>query len=144
MLKTVIIIITYSKISYNVQNHVPKNLVFLPRRNLVSDRQRKLHDAAVKKSDGKGYADQNLLSHQNFIYNSKKFCVNHLMYPSRILYLGGNICHVNHLQLLMDHKEMARFDQGQQQPDINRRKRMICESAHRLLFSKVRDCMQKI
>ena len=41
------------------------------------------------------------LSDQDFIHNGKKL-VNHLMHPSRILSLGGNLCHMNHAQLLLD------------------------------------------
>ena len=97
--------------------------------------------AAMKKSGDKVYVSG--LSDQDFIHNSKKL-VNHLMHPSRIMYLGKNICHVNHLQLLMDHEEIARLDHGLQQPDIDRRDRMNWESAQCLLFPKVRECLQKI
>eukprot|EP00112_Aurelia_sp_Birch-Aquarium-sp1_P026516 Seg944.3 transcript_id=Seg944.3/GoldUCD/mRNA.D3Y31 product="hypothetical protein" protein_id=Seg944.3/GoldUCD/D3Y31 len=83
------------------------------------------------------------LSDQDFVHNGKKL-VNHLMHPSRRLTLGENICHVNHLQLLLDNDEISRFDHGLQQPDVDRRDRMNWESAQRHLFPKVRECLEKI
>ncbi len=83
------------------------------------------------------------LPDQDFIHNGKKL-VNHLMHPSRILTLGRGICHANHLQLLIDNSKISRFDHGLQQTDIDRRDRMNWESAQRLLFPKVRQCLQKI
>ena len=83
------------------------------------------------------------LPDQDFIHNSKKL-VNHLLHPSRILNLGGNLCHGNHLQLVIDNANFTKFDHGLQQSDIDRRDRMNWESAQRLLFPRVRECLEKI
>ena len=83
------------------------------------------------------------LSDQDYVHNGKKI-VNHLMHPSRVLSLGGNLCFMNNLQLLVNNEHMSSFDHGLQQPDIERRDRMNWESTQRLLFPKVRDCLMKI
>ena len=67
------------------------------------------------------------LSDQDYVHNGKKI-VNHLMHPSRVLSLGGNLCFMNHLQLLVNNEHMSSFDHGLQQPDIERRDRMNWES----------------
>ena len=125
-------------------------------------RRRKLHmeDATSKEGDRFGIQHENFtmsgsialkngkkviegLSDQDFIHNSKKL-VNHLLHPSRILNLGGNLCHGNHLQLLIDNANLTKFDHGLQQSDVDRRDRMNWESAQRLLFPKIRDCLARI
>ena len=66
------------------------------------------------------------------------------MHPSRVLSLGGNLCFINHLQLLIDNDNLSSFDHGLQQPDVNRKDRMNWESAQKLLFPKVRKSLHKI
>ena len=83
------------------------------------------------------------LSDQDYVHNAKKL-VNHLMHPSRVLSLGGNLCFINHLQLLIDNDNLSSFDHGLQQPDVDRKDRMNWESAQRLLFPKVRESLLKI
>ena len=74
----------------------------------------------------------------------QKKLVNHLMHPSRVLSLGGNLCVINHLQLLIDNDNFSSFDHGLQQPDMDHKDRMNWESAQRLLFPKVRESLLKI
>ena len=77
-------------------------------------------------------------------YITVKKLVNDLMHPSRVLSLGGNLCFMNHLQLLINNDNLTRFYHGLQQTDVDRKDRMNWESAQRILFSKVRDCLSKI
>ena len=83
------------------------------------------------------------LSDQDFIHNAKKL-VNHLMHPSKVLSLGGQLCHMNHIQFLLDCQSFSAFDHGLQQSDVDRPDRMNWESAQRVLFPKVRVYLSKI
>ena len=83
------------------------------------------------------------LSDQDYIHNGKKM-VNHLKHASRLLYIGENLCHMNHLQLLYQNNEISRMEHGLQQQDIDRQDRMNWESAQRALFPKVRTALKKI
>ena len=80
---------------------------------------------------------------QDFIHNAKKL-VNHLKHPSRVLSLGGNLCHMNHLELLLANADINQFHHGLQVSDVERRDRMNWESAQRVLFPRVRDCLRRI
>ena len=91
--------------------------------------------------EGKHFVED--LSDQDFVYNDKKL-VNHLMHPSRVLSLGGNLVHMNHLQLLINNESLNIFDHGLQQNDVDRPDRMNWESAQRVLFPKVKDCLSRI
>ena len=51
--------------------------------------------------------------------------MNHLLDPSRVLRLGSRVCHKKHLQLLVDST-------------------MKWENAQKILFPKVRNCLEKI
>ena len=51
---------------------------------------------------------------------------------------------MNHLQLLINNELLNIFDHGLQQDDVDRPDRMNCESAQRVLFPKVRDCLSRI
>ena len=73
-----------------------------------------------------------LVGDQMIRLDGKKI-VNHLMHPSRVLSLGRNLCFMNHLQLLVNNEHMSSFDNGLQQPDIERRDCMDWESTQRLL-----------
>ena len=52
------------------------------------------------------------LSDQDFMHNAKK-AVNHLLHPSRVLSIGGNLCHINHLQLIIT--KFITFEHGLQE-----------------------------
>ena len=83
------------------------------------------------------------LSDQDYIYNGKKL-INHLKHPSRVLSLGGNPCHMNHLELLLVNMQINQFDHGLNRADIERADRMNWESAQRVMFPRVRECLQRI
>ena len=83
------------------------------------------------------------LSDQDFIQNGKKL-VNHLMHPSRVFSLGGNLCHINHVQLIISNPNITNFQHGLQQSSVDDPDRMSWESAQGLLFPKVRDCLSRI
>jgi hypothetical protein len=81
------------------------------------------------------------LADQDFIHNGKKL-INHLRHASRVLSIGGNLCHMNHLQLVKDN--VNSLHHGLQQDDIDRSDRMNWESAQRVLFPRVREYLQRI
>ena len=82
-------------------------------------------------------------SDQDFIHNGKKL-VNHLMHPSRVLSLGGNLCHMNYVQLIISNPTITNFQHELQQSDVDCPDRMNWESSQRLLFPKLRDCLLRI
>ena len=81
------------------------------------------------------------LSDQDFVHCGKKL-INHLKHPSRVLSIGGNVAHMHHLQLVLD--RFGRLEHGLQQSDVDRQDRMDWNSAQRLMFPQVRDCLDKI
>ena len=83
------------------------------------------------------------LSDQDYIHNGKKL-INHLKHPSSVLSLGGNPCHMDHLELLPVNMQINQFDHGLNRADIERADRMNWESAQRVMFPRVRECLQRI
>ncbi len=83
------------------------------------------------------------MSDQDFIHNGKKL-VNHLKHPSKVLYLGDNLCHMNHLQLLYTNESFNQHQHGLYHTDIERKDCMNWESAQHIVFPKVPKCLQKI
>ncbi len=81
------------------------------------------------------------LADQDYVHNGKKL-INHLKHASRVLSLGGNLAHMHHFQLVLDHFD--RLEHGLQQSDVDREDRMNWESAQRLMFPQVYGCLEKI
>ena len=81
------------------------------------------------------------LSDQDFVHCGKKL-INHLKHSSRVLSLGGNLAHMHHFQLVLDRFDV--LEHGLQQSDVNREDRMNWESAQRLMFPRVMNCLTKL
>ena len=107
------------------------------------DHQKFICSGKLVEKEGKHFVED--LSDQDFVHNGKKL-VNHLMHPSRVLSLGENLVHIYlvHLQLLIYNESLNIFDHGLQQNDVDRPDRMNWESAQRVLFPKVRECLSRI
>ena len=81
------------------------------------------------------------LSDQDYVHCGKKL-INHLKHSSRILSIGGNAAHMNHLQLVLD--RFNPLEHGLEQSDVDRQDRMNWESAQKLMFPQVRKCLDKV
>ena len=81
------------------------------------------------------------LADQDYIHCGKKV-INHLKHSSKTLMLGEYWVHMHHVQCVMDN--FPAMTHGLRQSDIDRIDRMNWESAQRLMFPKVRECLEKI
>ena len=123
-------------------------------------RRRKLHLQAALGEDGERYRinTENFtmsgklvevhgqktlsgLSDQDYVHCGKKL-INHLKHASRVLSIGGNVAHMNHLQLVLDN--FHHQEHGLEQADIDREDRMNWESAQRLMFPKVQQTLNRL
>ena len=83
------------------------------------------------------------LADRDFIHNAKKL-INSLRHASRKLRIGGNLCTMNHLEMLFRREDILQTQHGLQMTDVERADRMNWESAQRVLFPRVRSCLGKI
>ena len=79
------------------------------------------------------------LGDQDYIHNHKKL-LNPLDHSSRVLMMGNNIVHMNHLQLVYD--TFSHNEHGLGLDDINRRNRQNWRSVQKLTLLRVHNCLQ--
>ena len=92
-----------------------------------------------EKADGT-YSISDLFD-QDYVHNHKKL-VNHLFHSSKQLTIGRYHVNSNHLTLL---HQLFRFDEhGLQAEDLTRSDRQNWQSAQRICFLKVQDCLRQV
>ena len=93
-----------------------------------------------KEIKGESYVIRDL-GDQDYIHNHKKL-LNPLDHSSRVLMMGGNIVHMNHLQLVYD--TFSHTEHGLGLDDINRRDRQNWRSVQKLTLLRVQNCLQRL
>ena len=83
------------------------------------------------------------LADQDYPHNGKKL-VNHLKHSARVLSVGGNLAHMAHIELLINHNHFHALQHGLAVKDVEREDRQNWESAQKLLFPCVRNCLTEI
>ena len=81
------------------------------------------------------------LGDQDYIHNHKKL-LNPLDHSSRVLMMGNNTVHMNHLQLVYD--TFSHHEHGLGLDDVNRRDRQNWRSVQKLTFLRVQNCLQRL
>ena len=81
------------------------------------------------------------LGDQDYIHNHKKL-LSPLDHSSRVLMMGKNIVHMNHLQLVYD--TFSHTEHGLGLDDINRRDRQNWRSVQKLTLLRVQNCLQRL
>ena len=81
------------------------------------------------------------LGDQDYIHNHKKL-LNPLDHSSRVLMMGNNTVHMNHLQLVYD--TFSHHDHGLGLDDVNRRDRQNWRSVQKLTLLRVQNCLQRL
>ena len=78
---------------------------------------------------------------QDFVHNHKKL-VNHLFHAARILMIGQNIAHSNHLVQIFNTFPYERH--GLTKEDVQRNDRQNWRSAQRICFEQVQRCFEEL
>ena len=81
------------------------------------------------------------LGDQDYIHNHKKL-LNPLDHSSRVLMMGNNTAHMNHLQLVYD--TFSHHDHALGLDDVNRRDRQNWRSVQKLTLLRVQNCLQRL
>ena len=87
-----------------------------------------------------GYVIHDLCD-QDYIHNHKKL-LNPLDHDNRVLMMGNYLVHLNHIQLVYDVLPISAHGLGL--GNINRCDRQNWRSAQKLMFPKVRHCLQEL
>lgn len=95
---------------------------------------------AAKKSFGDSYTIEKLCD-SDYIHCHKKL-INHLDHESRIMTMGNQRVHLNHIQLVYD--TFPATQHGLSKCDVDRTDKQNWNSAQRITFSVVRDCLQDL
>ena len=94
--------------------------------------------SCCKEMKGNNYVVRDL-GDQDYIHNHKKL-LNLPDHSSRVLMMGNNIVHMNHLQLVYD--TFSHNEHGLGLDDINRRDRQNWRSVQKLTLLRVHNCLQ--